>query len=95
MPEVRKFLPSVTDPARRALVTEIIDQFCSTVLPVVGQLDQVSDKVTNIRPCHHFSPTTITLMCQQELSHYISSLGRVTRSESKVIGHQVRVSRPK
>jgi len=40
MREVRAFLPSVAEAGRRALVAEVIDQFCSTVLPVVGQLDQ-------------------------------------------------------
>jgi len=59
MREVRAFLPSVAEAGRRALVAEVIDQFCSTVLPVVGQLDQVSNTIKIIIPY----PTSRNRLC--------------------------------
>jgi hypothetical protein len=38
---VRNFISAVPEEDRKRLVTEIIDEFCSTVLPVVDKLDQV------------------------------------------------------
>lgn len=40
MPEVRNFISAVPDEKRKQLVTEVIDEFCATVLPNVDKLDQ-------------------------------------------------------
>lgn len=40
VPAVRQFLPAVSDPVRHALVAEVLDTFCDTVLPAASQLQQ-------------------------------------------------------
>ena len=50
MPEVRNFISAVPDEKRKQLVTEVIDEFCATVLPNVDKLDQVQKQEVKDNP---------------------------------------------